>query len=68
MTRVTKLEERRDKKEKRKEEYIYIIRIVRELNQAKQQCWSGGGAVWFIMLIPLQYIHSYQAWRGPGLV
>ena len=31
-TKVTRLEEGRDKKEKRKEEYIYIIRIVQELN------------------------------------
>ena len=31
-TKVTRLEEGRHKKEKRKEEYIYIIRIVQELN------------------------------------
>ena len=43
-TRVIRLEEGRDKKEKRKEEYIYII-TVQKLNQAMQQCWSGGGAV-----------------------
>ena len=37
-TRVTRLEEGRDKKEKRKEECIYIIKIVGELNQAIEQC------------------------------
>ena len=50
-TRVMRLEEGRDKK-KRKEEYIYIIRIVRELNQAMKQHRSGGGAVWFISVNP----------------
>ena len=55
-TRVTRLDEGRDKKEKRKGGYIYIIRTVRELNQAMQQCWSGGGAVCFVSLktLPLQ--------------
>ena len=47
-TRVTRLEEGGDKKEKRKEECIYIIRIVGELIQTMQQCRSGVGAIGFL--------------------
>ena len=43
-TSVPRLQEGRDK-EKRKEKYIYIIRIVCELIQAMQQRWSEGGAI-----------------------
>ena len=52
ITRVTSLVEGRDKKEKRKEEYIYITRIVLELIQAMSNTGLEEGAIGFLSVYP----------------